>query len=91
MTKQVEAVYENGVLRPLEPLPLREHQLVTVLITGGTTVPQRSHLDLQFLERIKREVEAAEPIPTHEEIRRMTSTDPDSWAALIVSEREDRC
>jgi len=28
MQMQVEAVYENGVLRPLEPLALEEHQHV---------------------------------------------------------------
>src|SRR5580692_6902849 len=33
MTNRVEAVYENGVLRPLEPLPLTEHQLVTVIVS----------------------------------------------------------
>jgi uncharacterized protein (DUF433 family) len=30
MTIQVEAVYENGVFRPLQPVPLVEHQRVTV-------------------------------------------------------------
>ena len=27
-----EAVYENGVLKPLQPLPLREHERVEVTI-----------------------------------------------------------
>ena len=31
MSLQVEAIYENGVLRPLEPLPLQEDQRVTVI------------------------------------------------------------
>ena len=32
MTKQVEAVFEQGVLRPLEPLPFseKEHLFLTV-------------------------------------------------------------
>jgi predicted DNA-binding antitoxin AbrB/MazE fold protein len=30
MQIQFRAVYENGVFRPLEPLPLEEHQLVTI-------------------------------------------------------------
>ena len=37
MTREVEAVYENGMLRPLEPLPLEEHQRVTVMITEADT------------------------------------------------------
>ena len=32
MTLTVEATYENGVLRVAEPLPLREHQRVEVVI-----------------------------------------------------------
>lgn len=28
MTKTITAVYENGLLRPLSPLNLREHQIV---------------------------------------------------------------
>jgi predicted DNA-binding antitoxin AbrB/MazE fold protein len=28
----VEAVYENGVLKPAEPLPLREQERVTVTV-----------------------------------------------------------
>ncbi|PYT26175.1 MAG: hypothetical protein DMG57_22485, partial [Acidobacteria bacterium] len=33
MEKTVQAVYENGVLHPLEPLALRERQQVTVTIS----------------------------------------------------------
>ena len=32
MSIQMEAVYENGVFRPLRPVPLTEHQRVTVTI-----------------------------------------------------------
>jgi predicted DNA-binding antitoxin AbrB/MazE fold protein len=36
MHEQIEVVYENGVLRPLGPLPghLREHQRLMVTIAG---------------------------------------------------------
>jgi predicted DNA-binding antitoxin AbrB/MazE fold protein len=36
MREQIEVVYENGVLRPLGPIPgrLREHQHFTVTIEG---------------------------------------------------------
>ena len=33
MVRKVEAVFENGVLRPLEPLTLAENQHVRVIIT----------------------------------------------------------
>jgi predicted DNA-binding antitoxin AbrB/MazE fold protein len=32
MTRQLEAVYEQGVLRPLEPLSLAEHQRVRLTL-----------------------------------------------------------
>ncbi len=32
MTFKSEAVFENGVLRPMDPLPLREHQKVEIVI-----------------------------------------------------------
>jgi hypothetical protein len=35
MTTQVEAVYENGVFRPLQPVHLEEHQTVTVTIPAA--------------------------------------------------------
>ena len=35
MAQQLEAIYENGVLRPLEPIALRESQRVTVTIADA--------------------------------------------------------
>jgi predicted DNA-binding antitoxin AbrB/MazE fold protein len=90
MTKQVEAVYENGVLRPLEPVLLEEQQRVTVLITDGSTVPAGSYLDAQYMEAIRREVRALEHIASREEILEITSKDPASWARAIIAEREER-
>ena len=37
MTLTVEAIYENGVLKPLQPLPLEEKETVRITIE-----PQRS-------------------------------------------------
>lgn len=35
MTLTLEAVYENGVLRPLQPLPFREHEKVRLTVETG--------------------------------------------------------
>ncbi len=32
MTLTIEAIYENGVLKPTEPLPLREHEKVQITV-----------------------------------------------------------
>ncbi|MGA2144826.1 MAG: antitoxin family protein [Bryobacteraceae bacterium] len=90
MTKQVEAVYENGVFRPVEPVSLAEQQRVTVLITDPQTVSGRTYLDVPYMETIRREVEALHQVSSHEEILEMTSKDPASWSDAIVAEREER-
>jgi predicted DNA-binding antitoxin AbrB/MazE fold protein len=49
MAITIEAVYENGVLKPAQPLPLREHEQVrvTVHLTADVKAPsgaiQRGH------------------------------------------------
>ena len=37
MTLTVEAVYENGVLRPTQPLPLQEHEKVQVTVKRASS------------------------------------------------------
>lgn len=39
MTKRIEVVYENGVLRPLEPLILRDHQHVSIVVQDDAGSP----------------------------------------------------
>ena len=37
MSLAIEAVYENGVLKPSQPLPLAEHEKVRVTIESGVS------------------------------------------------------
>jgi len=88
MPLQVDAVYENGVLRPLQPLDLteNEHVLVSVVkVTSG-----RSSLAVEYIERIKREQQDAEPAPGLDEVRRRLAKIPGSMAAEIVADRGER-
>jgi predicted DNA-binding antitoxin AbrB/MazE fold protein len=39
MEKTVQAVYEGGVLRPLEPIALEDRQEVTVTISDEGNIP----------------------------------------------------
>jgi predicted DNA-binding antitoxin AbrB/MazE fold protein len=39
MTLTVEAIYENGVLKPAQPLPLKEHEKVRIIVERGDTPP----------------------------------------------------
>jgi predicted DNA-binding antitoxin AbrB/MazE fold protein len=90
MTNHVDAVYENGVLRPLEPLPLEEHQRVRVTISSISGDSLEFLVDQSFLEQARKEVAAAGYIPTHEEVRGMTAKDAGSWSEAIIAEREER-
>ncbi len=47
MHKRVDAIYENGVLRPLEHVDLLEHQRVTVTI-ADVTPSEDEWLDLEY-------------------------------------------
>ena len=90
MTRQVEAVYENGMLRPLEPLDLDEHQQVTVRIIDSSVDPLRSYLDLAYIESVRTEVDAMDYGPSIAEVRAITSKDPTSWAEAVIADCEDR-
>ena len=89
MPLQVDAIYENGVLRPLQPLNLMEHERVLVSVVQ-TAASGRSSLALEYIERIKREQQDAEPAPGHEELRRRLAKIPGSMAAEIVADRGER-
>jgi predicted DNA-binding antitoxin AbrB/MazE fold protein len=58
MTVTVEAVYEGGVLKPTQPLPLKEHERVKVTIHAGVSVARQTAGmipwtgDLETLERL---------------------------------------
>jgi predicted DNA-binding antitoxin AbrB/MazE fold protein len=43
MTLTVDAVYENGVLKPAQPLPLREHETVRVTVHTESGPPGRAY------------------------------------------------
>jgi predicted DNA-binding antitoxin AbrB/MazE fold protein len=42
MTLTVEAVYENGVLKPAQPLPLKEQEKVSITIRPAISVARQT-------------------------------------------------
>ena len=90
MPLQIEAVYENGVLRPLQPLDLREHERVVLSVIKAEPAPSRSSLAVEYVEKLKRELQPAEAIPGLEEVRRRLAKIPGSMAAEIIAERGER-
>src|ERR1051326_8942530 len=48
MTITIEAIYENGVLRPTRPLPLREQEMVRITIEPELSWAERTAGLLQW-------------------------------------------
>jgi predicted DNA-binding antitoxin AbrB/MazE fold protein len=90
LPRQIEAIYEDGVLRPLQPLNLKEHEHVVVSVFPAAHPPSPTGLDVEYLEKIRKEVESQEPAPGWEEVRRRLAKIPGSMADEIVKERRDR-
>jgi predicted DNA-binding antitoxin AbrB/MazE fold protein len=86
MGKKLEAVYENGALRPLEPLDLREHQRVTVILSE-TPITEEAWLDGECLRLCA--AEADEHISL-EAVREALSKISGSLTADFIAEREER-
>jgi predicted DNA-binding antitoxin AbrB/MazE fold protein len=78
MHEQIEVVYENGVLRPLRPLPpqLREHQHLTVTIEGP------KGMDTWLAD--------ADPTVSLDAVRQALAKVPGTLAELVRQDREDR-
>ena len=86
MEKTVQAVYENGVLHPLEPLPLEERQQVTVTISEA----KRIAYDHPLLVSPEEWAEAAKDDISLDEVRRALSTIQGSLSEAVLEERRER-
>ena len=87
---QIDAIYENGALHPVRPLPLVEHQRVTVVISAVAAPIERSRMDVDYIEEAKREVAKMVRMPTLLEVQQRLSKISGSIAREIEAEREDR-
>ena len=86
MEKTVQAVYEDGVLRPLEPVPLLDHQQVTVTISDEGNIPK----DHPLLVSPDEWACAAGNDISLDEVRRALSTIRGSLSETTIDERRDR-
>ena len=86
MEKTVQAVYENGVLHPLEPLLLGERQQVTITISDASDISP----DHPLLVPSDEWAEAANDDITLDEVRRALSTVRGSLSDAVLEERRER-
>jgi len=86
MQKTFEAVYENGVLRPIEALRLPNNVRVTVTIGDLAATGQ----DLAGYFSPEEWEAAAHDEISLEEVRRALSSIPGCLSDTVVASREDR-
>ena len=83
---ETQAVYENGMLRPLTPLPLKEKQTVALTITESLGWLD-DLLDTEFVEQCRQDSGDA---PSLEEVRRLLSAGPGSLSEALLADRDDQ-
>ena len=91
MTQRVDAVFENGVLRPLAEVSLAESQRVTLTISDADSSQTNPARQDDFLERLRAELATLEHLPTLEEVQQALSKIPGSMEEDFDAEREERC
>jgi predicted DNA-binding antitoxin AbrB/MazE fold protein len=85
MIRNVEAVYEHGVLRPLEALSLSESQRVNLIISD--VLSGQSQPDLGIIERARVEAAAMKTVPTIDEVRAALASITGSLSHDVIAER----
>ncbi len=69
MPLTVEAIYENGVLKPVQPLPLKEHEKVTITVAPAMSIARQTAGmvpwtgDAETFDRVLAEAEEVEGLP----------------------------
>lgn len=86
MDKTFEAVYENGVLRPLETLPIsdRQHVFVTISDVPATAPDVAGYFEPDEWEAARRDDISLD------EVRRALASIPGSLADAVIASREER-
>jgi predicted DNA-binding antitoxin AbrB/MazE fold protein len=86
MHRVIQAVYENGVLRPLEPVTFAENEHVQLLVEDEQAY--EAYLVELLGGREAYEAAKHETI-THEEVRKALSKDTSSWADTVRQMRDE--
>lgn len=84
--RELEAVYENGVLRPLEPLEFAEQQRVRITISDEQL---ESRIDDDVIKHARAEIADAAQIPSIEEVRAIMAKIPGNMSEDVIRDRGD--
>jgi predicted DNA-binding antitoxin AbrB/MazE fold protein len=83
MLTQFEAIFEDGVLRPLKPVSLTEKEQVKVTVSRSA---DDEWLDTEYMEACRAE---ADPTVTLEQVRKVMSKIRSSMDEAIDEDRGD--
>ena len=90
--QHVKAIYEGGLLRPLEPLDLAQSQEVTVTVSTGADLDESLAAceveDLEYVASLREKLKDSGPVPSLAEVRDRLSKYPGNWSDDIIAERE---
>jgi predicted DNA-binding antitoxin AbrB/MazE fold protein len=65
MSETIIAIYEQGVLRPLQPLSLRERQTVRIQVLPGEPIEETEQEDYPTLTEVIAEIRTMQPNPAN--------------------------
>ena len=81
MRQSIDAIYENGVLRPLVPLNLPDHEQVSVIVESGADKEWLDHEALAWAS------EEGDPSISLEDVRRRLAKIKGSLSDVVIAER----
>jgi predicted DNA-binding antitoxin AbrB/MazE fold protein len=91
MVQTIDAIYENGVFRPQEPVNVANGERVSLTVSPKTSDADLRDvadlLDLEYMEACRRDAGEA---PTLEEARKALNAFKGSLADVICEERDER-
>jgi predicted DNA-binding antitoxin AbrB/MazE fold protein len=90
MTRQFEAVYKGGFLRPLQPVELLEDQKVFVTIANVPAALNDDFLDTDLHRYCEDRAKTKDPSITLESVRQELASIPGSMSDDIIADREER-
>jgi predicted DNA-binding antitoxin AbrB/MazE fold protein len=86
MPLRVDAVYENGVLKPLAPVDLSENERVAITIDRVSSAYEP---DFAYVQNLRNSLKHAGTAPGIDEVRKRLSKIPGTMTADFIAERED--
>jgi predicted DNA-binding antitoxin AbrB/MazE fold protein len=86
MERRLQAVYKDGVLQPLEALPLEERQQVTVTIFDPGSAGQ----EIAGYFSPEEWAQAAQDAVSLDDVRRALATISGSLSDTVIAQREER-